>query len=416
MRLRCAASTYIMIAHRELLVKLSQQPGKSYNEHMKKLLTWLSKRRFPYEPLIGISVSKERILHNLEEFRKLAPERRIAPVLKSNAYGHGLYEVAQLLEQSGLSIPFFIVDSYFEAIALRSQGIHTPLLIIGYTRPETILSSRLKNTAFTITNFETLASIASADQTILLHLKVDTGMRRQGLVHEELDDAIEIFKKNKALVLQGLCSHLADADNLDQTFTQKQIVAWNETVQKFLTEFPDIKYKHLSATDGHNFHEQINANVSRLGIGLYGITDNNTLTRALDLQPALEMTTIVSGIKKIKRGEVVGYGKTFTATEDMTIATIPVGYFEGLDRLLSNKGSVQVGPMRTVCPIIGRISMNITTIDVTHVNAQIGSPVVVISNNRTDPNSIQGIVKASDGRIPYEVVVRIPAHLKRVVV
>jgi alanine racemase len=383
---------------------------------MKKLLTWLSKRRFPYEPLISISISRERIFHNLEEFRKLAPERRIAPVLKSNAYGHGLLEVAGILEEKRNSIPFFIVDSYFEALALRSHGIRTPLLIIGYTRPETIVTSKLKSVAFTITSIESLHALSKCERKVRIHLKIDTGMRRQGLMQAEIPVAIASIKNNPSITLEGICSHLSDADNEDGTFTKTQIKAWNEVVQQFEQHFPSISYKHLSATDGHRFHSDINANISRLGLGLYGITDNTVLNQTLDLKPALEMRTIITGIKKIKKGEVVGYGKTFTAERDVTIATIPVGYFEGLDRHLSNKGTILVGEERTPCPIIGRISMNITTLDISATNAQINTPVIVISSNKADANSIHGIVKTSDGRIPYEVVVRIPAHLKRTVI
>jgi alanine racemase len=382
---------------------------------MKKLLTWLSKRRFPYEPLIIVSISSEAILHNLEEFKKLAPDRQVAPVLKSNAYGHGLVEVAKLLETRAVNIPFFIVDSYFEAVTLRARGVKTPLLIIGYTRPETIRASTLKNVAFAITNLETLREISDVKRATHVHIKLDTGMHRQGLIHEEWSRAIEIPKHNPHLIVEGICSHLCDADNADPTFTEKQIREWNSAINLFTSQFPLMKFKHLSATDGHQFHKEISANLSRLGIGLYGITDNGAIGKALNLKPALEMQTIITGIKKIKKGDVVGYGKTFTADRDMTIATIPVGYFEGLDRNLSNKGSVLVGKSRIQSPIIGRVSMNITTIDVSAVNVNINDPVIVISRNRSDSNSIHGMVKVSNGRIPYEIVVRIPAHLKRVI-
>jgi alanine racemase len=138
------------------------------------LCNWLSRKRYPYEPLIRVEITRERVIHNFREFLKLAPQdsnghTQIAPVLKSNAYGHGLIEVAGILRDMPgdirAHIPFCIVDSYFEAITLRSRGFTLPLLIIGYTRPEIILRSRLKNTAFTLTSLDTLRTIFNSSRS-----------------------------------------------------------------------------------------------------------------------------------------------------------------------------------------------------------------------------------------------------------
>ncbi len=414
-------------------------------QHMQNLLTWLSRRRFPYEPLITVEISKSRLLHNLAEFRKLAPrptlapKGAVAPVLKSNAYGHGLLEVANILEKTAKKggkknsdgIPFFIVDSYFEAVALRARRIKTPLLIIGYTRPEAMMRSRLHDVAFTVTSLGGLESLSVARSNVRVHIKVDTGMRRQGIMPEEAEKAIGIIRDNPSIILEGVCSHLSDADNGDESFTESQIHIWNRIAKKFREAFPSLKYTHLAATDGHYFSHDIEANVSRLGIGLYGLSENQTLTAKLDLRPVMEMKTVISQVKDLKTGESAGYGRTFKAYEDMTIATIPVGYFEGIDRRLSSRidgagstenGFIQVGPGRVPCPIIGRVSMNITTIDISkiglskvHGGAKIGDTAIVISNNATDPNSIVSIAKKC-GTISYEIAVKIPAHLKRVIV
>jgi alanine racemase len=411
---------------------------------MINLLTWLSKRRFPYEPLITIEISKSRLIHNLNEFRKLAPNGCIAPVLKSNAYGHGLIEVAEILETSNSKlqtpnsniIPFFVVDSYFEAVALRAKYIHTPILIIGYTRPETIAIAKMKNISFTVTNMETLRALAKkaeientqggmigiqlpivgARHPHVIHLKIDTGMRRQGIMPEEIGEAMDIIQRCESIILEGICSHLSDADNTDEAFTDGQIILWNKIVKQFKSKFPHLKYWHLSNTDGHRFKNEIEANVSRLGIGLYGLIDGKSFAPSLDLKPVLEMKTIISGIKKLKIGETVGYGNTFTALKDMTIATIPVGYCEGLDRRLSNSGTILVGPENIPCPIIGRVSMNITTIDVTNIKGlNVGAAVTVISHDSNQKNSIVEIAKKC-GTISYEIAAKIPAQLKRVVV
>jgi alanine racemase len=398
-------------------------------------------------------------------------------VLKSNAYGHGLILVAQVLEKETEKektrpshIPFFVIDSYFEARALRHQDIHTALLIIGYTSTQTMVANRLKNIRFMVGSLETLRALALAltlpsmapgtrrfgrKLPVIIHLKIDTGMRRQGILTEEIDEALAIIgkinsakknKKNKTkIILEGIATHFADADNADRTFTNTQIAEWNAAVKKVKAQFPSLAYWHASNTAGHGYTNMdkntttndnantILANVSRLGIGLYGIGEGQgeRLEKNLhhQLKPALEMTTIVSGIKHIKKGETVGYSRTFTAPHDMTIATIPVGYFEGLDRRLSNKGFIKIIKKETChnffAPIIGRVSMNITTIDVTEIVRHIpelgeGYPVTIISaptqsERMTDKNSVAAMARLCD-TIPYEILVHIPAHLKRILI
>ncbi len=388
---------------------------------MQNPLTWLSKWRFPHKPLITIEISQNRLIHNLNQFAKLAPNNSIAPTLKSNAYGHGIIEVAKIIEEEIVhnqklkaNIPFFVVDSYFEAIALRAKGIKTPLLIIGYTRPETILTSSLRNISFTITDIQTLFAIKNTAKNILVHLKIDTGMHRQGILPEEIDRSLTIINENKKIILEGICSHLSDADGTRNEFTQSQIDLWNNSVDKIISQFSNIKYIHLSNTYGHSYSKSIKANVSRLGIGLYGLADG--LSDTLHLKPVLEMKTIITSIKKLNKDESVGYNNTFKAENDMTIATIPVGYFEGVDRRLSNRGFVEILPSKTPCPIIGRVSMNITSIDITSIpDVKVGSEVLVISNDPQSKCSIESIAKLCD-TITYESTVGIPGHLKRVVV
>ncbi|MEI8328063.1 MAG: alanine racemase [Candidatus Taylorbacteria bacterium] len=391
-------------------------------------LTWLSRRRFPYEPLISIEISRHALTNNLDEFRKLAPNHSIAPVLKSNAYGHGLFDVARILENhrrgtkdarntngSG-TIPFFIIDSYFEAVALRSQGIKTPLLVIGYTRPGSILSSTLNNVAFTIGSLESLQELEDTEHPIGIHLKIDTGMRRQGILPEEIPAAIQLLAENTNLILLGICSHLSDADNDDPSYSESQINIWNRTVSHFKNEFPSLKYIHLGATHGHRFTPDIDANVSRLGLGLYGLVDGASFPQKLNLIPALHMKTVIASVKKVKRDDSVGYSGTFRADRDMTIAIIPVGYYEGIDRRLSNNGFVGVGRDNISCPIIGNVSMNMTAVDISKVqNVEEGMEVTVFSNINSADNSIVSLSKRSSV-IPYELAVHIPSTLKRTVV
>lgn len=376
-----------------------------------KLLRKIRKIFTPYNPSVLVTISRTRLLDNLHEYQEKYPKFLFAPVLKSNAYGHGLVQVAQVLARERLA--FFVLDSIFEAITLRNNGLKTKILLIGYTQLENILNSRLSNVSFTITSLEQLRALASkALKKALIHIKIDTGMHRQGILPEQVNEAIELLKTNKLLVLEGVCSHFADADNIDQTFTRSQLVAWEKIVSIFKKEFPDIKFFHISATAGVFYGEQTAGNVARLGIGLYGINSSPLVKFAL--KPVLQMESIISSIKNLPAGEFVGYNATSALKQSATIATVPAGYFEGVDRGLSNCGFFKITD--DYCPIIGRVSMNITSIDVTHVhNLKLGDKVTIISDKADDKNSVENIAKLTQ-TIPWEILVHLPQHLRRIVV
>ncbi|MBI4653139.1 alanine racemase [Candidatus Kuenenbacteria bacterium] len=364
-----------------------------------------------YSPSIEILISKTRLLKNLKEYQRQYPKLLFAPVLKSNAYSHGLVLIAQILDKE--NICFFVLDSLYEAIILRDESIKSEILIIGFTKSENIKNSKLPHIAFTITSLEQLQEITKIiTSKIKIHLKVDTGMHRQGILLNQINDSIEIIKANKFINLEGVCSHFADADNTNDTFTKIQIKEWNKVVSLFKENFQTIKYFHISATAGTFYCEQTHGNVIRLGLGLYGINPSPLIK--LNLQPVLQMQSIISSLKKLEIGERIGYNITHKTKEPSIIATIPAGYFEGVDRRLSNLGFFKIND--TYCPIVGRVSMNITSIDVTSIsNIKLGDKVIIISNNKDDKNSIENIAKLTQ-TIPYEILVHIPQHLHRITV
>jgi len=371
------------------------------------LIRRLRRRLRGYEPLVLVALSRSALLHNLQTFREAYPGVAVAPVIKSNAYGHGLLEVAGILDKE--NIPFFVVDSVFEALALRKAGLKSKILILGYTPPRTILRNRLKNVSFGIINLEQLKKISqSAHGRTNIHLKIDTGMHRQGLAEKELDEAFSILKNDKNIFLEGISSHLADAENADDAFTKGQISAWNALVRRTKQEFPDCRWFHLAATPGSRFSKDIEANALRLGFGLYGL---NPKGLDLPLRPVLEMRSRITSIREIEAGETVGYDRTFRAEKKTLVATIPAGYFEGIDRRLSNRGTLTVRGIP--CPIAGRVSMNITSIDVTDVpGVSLGEEVLIISRDPEAPNAARKMAELC-GTIPYDIFVHIPAHLRR---
>ncbi len=392
-------------------VNSKQTPKKRYNRAMKSWFKNLFRYHNPHS-LINISISRSAILHNLNEFRRLRKDCEVAPVLKSNAYGHGLTLVADILKKEKL--PFLVIDSFFEARALRNEGIKHPLLIIGYTQTKTILDNSLSDIKFVITSLDALEDLSNKIHHLTtIHLKIDTGMHRQGLSMDELEKAFEIIKKNHKINFEGICSHFADADSVNSEFTERQISIWNIVVGKTKENFPNLRYWHISATAGHAY-ANAKANVTRLGIGLYGIRYGATVESLVDLRPALEMTTVVSVIKKLHKGDCVGYGCSYTAPGEMIMSIIPAGYYEGVSRELSNKGALKI--QDHFCPIIGKVSMNITAIDVSNVpNLKRDDKVVVISNQIGDRNSIENMARDC-GTIAYEIASYIPAHLKRTII
>ena len=386
----------------------------SNEELMMKFLRMLRKIRksfLAYRPAVEILIYRENLLHNLNEYKQKYPKLSFAPVLKSNAYGHGLVQVARILDKEKIS--FLVVDSLFEAMTLRHEGIKSQILVIGYTSAENISNSKISNVAFTIISLEQLKEINnSLKKEKKFHLKIDTGMHRQGIMAEELSEVMKIIQKNRFIDLEGVCSHLADADGDQEYFTNLQIEKWQKNVDIIKQNFQNIKFFHLTATAGLAYADKIQTNVARLGLGLYGI--NSSPSVKLNLKPALEMRSIVSSIKTIKEGDCVGYNVIYKADKTTRVATVPVGYFEGADRRLSNLGYFKFGNQK--CQIVGRVSMNITSVDVTMApEMKMGSRITVIGINQQDENSVENIAKLVH-TIPYEILVHIPQHLKRSVV
>ncbi|MBI2444434.1 MAG: alanine racemase [Candidatus Magasanikbacteria bacterium] len=366
--------------------------------------------RRPYRSLVEIKISAGALRRNLAVFQIRYPNLAFAPVLKSNAYGHGLALAARILE--ALPIPFLVVDSYFEALLLRRAGIHTPLLIIGYASDEQ-LARPISNCAFTISSLDQLKRLAELQhQRLVIHLKIDTGMHRQGIAPAEAGEAMAILQRSPRLRLEGIASHLAQAETADDNFTSGQIAAWNNLAGEWRRAFPDLRYVHLSNTEGTRWSNQIDANLVRLGLGLYGYRLRPD--SELGLTPALSLHTVVTAVKSVAAGAQVGYNTTFTAPRPMRLAILPLGYHEGIDRRLSNRGVVKIADR--FCPIVGRVSMNITIIDVSAAPAvREGTPVTVISANPADLNSVTAIAEQC-GTIPYEILVHLSPSLRRTVV
>jgi alanine racemase len=367
---------------------------------------WRAWSRPSYDPLIEVRISGGALRHNLQSFRQAVAPRQVVPVLKAQAYGHGLREVAEALRQE--DAPFWCVDSYYEAHLLRRWGFRAPLLVMGFTSERTMADSRLRDVQFSVGALPASQEAARRPQEV--QLKVDTGMHRQGVAPSEALAAIGALHAQGHRVV-GVFSHLADADVPDSAMTARQVAIWNDLMPRVRAAAPEARWFHLGASAG-SAATGADTNVVRLGLGLYGIDPYSG--RALGLRPALSLITRIAAVRDVPAGESVGYNATWTAPTNRRVATIPVGYSEGLDRRLSNVGSVLV--RGTACPLVGRVSMNMATVDVTDVaDAKVGDEVTVFSADASAPNAVAAAA-ARIGTIPYELLVHIPVHLRRVLV
>lgn len=375
---------------------------------MLRKLYWFLKRGFYYQPLNKVIVSKANLLSNFQYLSRVNHKVKIAPVLKSNAYGHGIVGIARILDP--LSCPFFCVDSIFEAYQLLRAKIKTPILIMGYIDPNNL---RIKHLPFqyAISNLELAKALDSYQRGAKVHVFVDTGMNREGIRLDELENFLRKLLECKNLRIVGLMSHFASANRKENAQTTLQI----KNFQKALKILKSLKinppYKHISASVGLFTTKNDLCNVARVGKALYGIDPLDQYNPKLT--PVLKFTSRLAQIKPLKKGSLVGYMGTYKAPKDMVMGILPLGYNDGMDRRLSNKGEVEL--RGTLCKIIGMISMNVTAIDLTDVKApQVGDEVVIFSDQQMAPNSIINIAKLC-GTTPYDIMVNLVTTTRRVV-
>lgn len=358
-----------------------------------------------------VRVHKDVLLENYNHFARGGVP--IAPVIKANAYGHGAPNVARLLAENA-DAPFFVVATYQQAAMLRESSISKPILVIGYVSPQVIQENQHHDITFTAVDLDHLREIDAAVSAIQpIHLKLDTGMHRYGVMPQAVDGAISFLQSAESVVLTGVFSHLCDTFTSEvNDFTIDQINTFNTQTAKITDAFPSCKTVHLASTSSHSLRDRINANTERVGIGLFGLAN---FTDEFHAEPALSLMSTIASIRTVPAGEFVGYSRTYSPDTDRRIATVPAGYYEGVDRRLSNCGVVRIGG--EVCPIVGKVSMNATTIDVTDCKGspQVGDMVEIISAERSAPNSARAITETIDA-VHYRITTQIPARLPRILV
>lgn len=368
-----------------------------------------------FDVLNLIEVSRSTILDNYYFFQKLHPDKQIWPVLKANAYGHGIKQVAKILQDK--KCHYLVVDSYYEALQIWEVNPKQKVLLVGATLPGNFQHMKLSRLAIAVYDKDSIKTLGSLNKKVKIHLKINTGFNRLGIKPDQLDDFLKLIKKHENLELEGVSSHLADADGENDRFTISQKKKFTQVLSLLESKGVKLKFIHLAATAGSLKINDLNTNAIRLGIGLYGYnpvhSKNNDSQKLAELKPALRFTSRLINIIELKKGDKVGYGLSFTAPKDMTIGVVPVGYYDLFDRKLSNKGFIKF--KNNFLPIVGRVSMNITMVDLLNTSAELWDEVEVVSAVHSDKNSITTMADITD-TIPYESLVRINGSTRRIIV
>ncbi len=371
--------------------------------------------------LTWVEISTSAINHNLAQFKKLlSPGVALMPVIKSNAYGHGIDGVSTICVQSKL-VDTLCVVSLTEALFLVEKKVNKPILIIGfYELDEEPLMQAVKNknkVSFVVDTIEQAIILnkvgESARKHIPVHIKVDSGTTRIGVLPNNVLKFIATLQKRcPALSIEGLWTHFASSES-DPTFTRKQHRVFASVLEECRNKNITFSSVHEACSAASTLAPYTHQNAVRLGIELYGLHPSRATRKRIVLRPALSWYTTIIQTKKIEPGTTVSYGRTYTAKRPMRIAVLPVGYYDGYDRKLSNAGEVLIGGKR--CTVLGRVCMNLTMVDVTQVpKAKVGDTVVLLGKAKNEAITADELADKI-GTINYEVVTRIGAHIPRII-
>jgi len=372
----------------------------------------------------AIEVSLPALRHNAGVLRDLVGARRAAFVVKGNAYGHGLVPVARAIESFAARLCVYTID---EALALRTGGITGPLLVLGPIPPDALddaLAARAELVLWSAGDFaRRLCASARKRETIAaVHVKVNTDLNRLGFEPHELSGALDTLLGMPELAIAGIFSHLASAEELDSPYTMFQLAAFERALAEarpMIERATLAPLRHIAASAAAMLWPQTRLDLVRFGIALYGLMPSPQTREAmesapLDLRPALAYRSQIVVTRTIPAGASVGYGRAFHAPREMRIGVVPAGYADGIPRALSNRGAFAVEG--ALCPIVGRVAMNMTEIDLTDApGARPGSIVTLVGSDNNAGVTADDWARWAD-TINYEIVTRLPSELARVYV
>jgi len=371
-----------------------------------------------------IELSAKALKHNISQFRSLlGKERRLLAMVKANAYGHGMIPIANAAVNSGSD--WLGVHSIDEGITLRENGFKCPLLSVGYIPLHRLQQAVENDIRITVYNNETIEKLGdicrSLHKKAYLHIKAETGTYRQGLNESEIIPFIENIERHEGLVIEGISSHFANIeDTTDHSYAQYQLKRFKKIVNRIENHGITIPFKHMACSAAVILFPETYFNMARVGIGLYGLWPSNevyvsSLLRnrpEFSLKPVLSWKARIAQVKHIPKGEFIGYGCTYKTTRKTVLAVIPVGYYDGYSRGLSNVSYVLVKGSRA--PVRGRVAMNFIAVDITDIpGVKVEDRVTLLGGEGGDSISADKLA-ALTGTINYEITARINQDIPRV--
>lgn len=392
----------------------------------------------PHNYRTWIEIDSRAAKRNYDTFRKIVGKKtKLWSVVKSNAYGHGLVVFSKLAQKLG--IDGFCVDSLVEGLRLRKEGVKKPILVLGPTLPALFSEAAKHKITITISNFEALNALGAivakkaksrteprfgARATIKnlapeFHIKVDTGMHRQGFYVSELQKVIRLLNSKSQtlnLKLKGIYTHFASAKDINYpTYTEKQFAEFQKAIKLFEQAGFANLIKHCAATGATLINPKYHIDAVRVGIGLYGLWPSKELEvqlgRKIKLHPVLSWRVVVSEIKKLEAGDFVGYDLTERIRTPMKMAVLPVGYWHGLPRSLSGVGEVLINGR--YAKTLGRVSMDLTVIGPTSCKVE---DVATLIGRDGKSELLAASISDKMGASPYEFLTRLNPLMERIIV
>ncbi len=381
------------------------------------------------EQLTWAEIDLNAYAHNIRELKRITqPKARLMAVVKANGYGHGAIEVARTALQNGADS--LGVARMHEAVELREAGLEAPILIFSYSPPDsaqTLIDYELTQTVYSPATAEALAGQAARiGEKIKIHIKIDSGMGRLGLLLDELAggtsrdspaaktvSAVEAISRLVNLEVEGIFTHFATSDSADKFYANRQLVRFMDFLNRLKRAGLRPPVKHAANSGAVIDMPESHLDLVRPGIATYGLYPSDGVNQSnVELKPVMTLKSRIIHLKKVPAGFHISYGITYRTKKPATIATVPVGYADGFNRLLSSRGHMLVHGQRV--PIVGRVCMDLTMLDVSALNdVKIEDQVVVFGqqgNHAVTADEIASTLKT----INYEIVTSITARVPRV--
>lgn len=369
-----------------------------------------------------IEIDEQAFISNIKTMRSLSPGARFCAIVKGNAYGHGLKDMVQIASRVGVNA--FAVDQFEDAYRLREWFPSALILQLGYLlfdEYEEAIRCGIDFTLYDREGIEHAERVAASTASIArIHLKIETGTCRQGVLVKDLNDLLIDISRSKHLRLVGVSSHFANIEETaNSDYASLQFTTFTQAVQTVLTHGFEPEFVHCACSAAVLLYPDTHGTLVRPGIALYGVWPSEMIEQTIrkqnipcELRPVLKWKTRIAQIKSFPVGTPIGYGLTERLKQHSRVAVLPVGYWDGYDRLLSSVGEVIVNGIR--CKVLGRVCMNMMMVDVSAVpRVEKEQPVTLIGVDGRHEVSAAELAKKVQ-TIPYEILTRINPQLPRV--